>query len=294
MPSVVPPAFPFYAFDWLSSSTRAMSLAARGAYVDLLAFAWDQHGLPADTEALRRMTGASPDEWALVWPELATKFPIAADGRRRNAKLEEVRGGVKAASARGVRGGRARASAATRAPGGLFAPASEPASSQPANQRPTSVTTSVQPASRPASHQPRARAEVQDLKIKIKNQDQTQDQDPGLAAGTPICGNVENSQTPDTCPPDTRTPVRLTPSPRQRHRDDGPPKPRQIARVAADVLQRDPTLTLADLTEDTKRACARMGLPYDSGAVRQGIDALFHQQRRSRDGGWTQLSACTG
>lgn len=284
MPSLVPPAFPFYAFDWLSSSTRAMSLAARGAYVDLLAFAWDQNGLPADTEALRRMTGASPDEWALVWPELVTKFPVAADGRRRNPKLEEVRGGVKAASARGVRGGRARAFSAKRAPGGLFAPTSEPASSQPANQRPTSVTTSVQPASRPASHQPRVRAEVQDLKTKI--QDQTQDQDPGLTAGPPDCGNVEKSDHP------RREPARAV------VRDVGPPKPTQIALVARDIFTRDPSLTLPDLTEDTKRACARMGLPYDSSAVRKGIDALFHQQARhqhtrSRGGGWSKLSACS-
>lgn len=295
MSSVVAPAFPFYAFDWLSSSTRAMSLAARGAYVDLLAFAWDQDGLPADTEALRRMTGASVEEWAIIWPELSAKFAVAPDGRRRNPRLEAVRRRAKAQSARGVRGGRARAASAQRAPGGLFVaasaptcadqrtsvqPASEPASDQPASQRPASVTSSVQPASHPASHQPRVRAEDQDLKTKIQHHNQ--DQDPGLTAGPPVCGNVENPTR------HSRGPVRAV--------DVGQPNPRQIAHVAADIVMRDASLleSLSDLTEDTKRACARMRLPYDAGAVRKGIDVMLHQRARTRGGGWSQLSACTG
>ncbi len=291
MSSVVAPAFPFYAFDWLSSSTRAMSLAARGAYVDLLAFAWDQDGLPADTEALRRMTGASVEEWAIIWPELSAKFAVAPDGRRRNPRLEAVRRRAKAQSARGVRGGRARAASAQRAPGGLFVaasaptcasqrtsvqPASEPASDQPANQRPASVTSSVQP----ASHQPRVRAEDQDLKTKIQHHNQ--DQDPGLSAGPPVCGNVENSDRP------SRAPLRAV--------DVGRPNPRQIAHVAADIVMRDASLleSLSDLTEDTKTACARMGLKYDSSAVRKGIDAMLHQRARTRGGGWTGLAALAG
>lgn len=115
---------------------------------------------------------------------------------------------------------------------------------------------------------------------QIKNEDQ----DPGLAAGSPVCVNVENSGTPDTCPPDPRTPVR------RAHRDDGPPKPRVIACVAADVLARDPTLTLADLAEDTKRACARAGLSYDSRSVGKGIDAMFGRHARERGGGWSRIA----
>lgn len=274
MPSVVPPAFQFYARDWIASSTRAMSLAARGAYTDLLAFSWLQDGLPVDPDTLRRLVGATEEEWARIWPDIEHEWPVV-DGRRRNERQESERTALADYKAQCERGGKARASTAAR-DGGRFT-SRRPAGSQPT----TSRSTSRAPADTPADDQPTT-------STALASASTDQDQDPGLAAGSPVCGNVENSGTPDTCPPDPRTPVR------RAHRDDGPPKPRVIARVAADVLARDPTLTLADLAEDTKRECARMHLPYDSAAVRKGIDAMFGRRERSRGGGWSKLSTCTG
>ena len=67
------PFFPFYARDWLSSSSVAvMTRAERGAYIDLLARMWehsegrDECSLPADDAYLARLMQASPKEWRAI------------------------------------------------------------------------------------------------------------------------------------------------------------------------------------------------------------------------------------
>jgi len=87
-----PPAFQFYVKDWLSSSTvRSMSLAARGAYIDLLAFAWQSQPfatLPNDPAQLRRLVGADSVEWADIWPQIGECFEVE-DGRLVNRRLQD-------------------------------------------------------------------------------------------------------------------------------------------------------------------------------------------------------------
>ncbi len=106
MSSVVAPAFQFYARDWIASSTRAMSLAARGAYTDLLAFSWLNDGLQSDPDHLRRLVGATVDEWATIWPDLEHEWPVADDGKRRNDRQEEERASLEAFVEQCARGGR--------------------------------------------------------------------------------------------------------------------------------------------------------------------------------------------
>ena len=98
-----------------------------------------------------------------------------------------------------------------------------------------------------------------------KGRDQKQDQDPGLAAGIAPCGNVEKSQGPHRRPLES-------------------PRPTVLARLVVDLLEQHADDTepynQADIKEDLKRACARLGLAYHADAVRKALDAAEAQWRR--------------
>jgi hypothetical protein len=65
---------------------------ARGCYRELLDAQWDLGSLPAESRELRQLIGATAAEWRVSWdPFVAQKFPIGADGRRRNPRLEQHR-----------------------------------------------------------------------------------------------------------------------------------------------------------------------------------------------------------
>jgi uncharacterized protein YdaU (DUF1376 family) len=65
-----PPSFQFYVKDWTASPTRQMmSLLAQGAYINLLAVAWDSDPIatiPNRPDDLWRLAGASPAEWEQI------------------------------------------------------------------------------------------------------------------------------------------------------------------------------------------------------------------------------------
>src|ERR1017187_9733668 len=77
-PKNKPPAFQFYAKDWTASPTRQMmSLAAQGAYINLLAIAWDSDPiatLPNEPDKLWKLATAMPDEWGLIKDEVLENF----------------------------------------------------------------------------------------------------------------------------------------------------------------------------------------------------------------------------
>jgi hypothetical protein len=60
-------------------------------YRKLLDYQWTQRHVPDVPEMLRRITGLSPTEWKKSWPVVEQKFPVGADGLRRNPGLEELR-----------------------------------------------------------------------------------------------------------------------------------------------------------------------------------------------------------
>ena len=87
-----PPAFQFYAKDWLASSAvRRMNLAERGAYIDLLAHAWNDGAIPNDAESLSSMLGVSKRVWKTVAPKVLSRFTDKGDGTLVNEKQEGVR-----------------------------------------------------------------------------------------------------------------------------------------------------------------------------------------------------------
>jgi uncharacterized protein YdaU (DUF1376 family) len=83
------PAFLLYVKDWLAS-TRGLTPAQKGAYIDLLCHAWLADGLPVDEEELRRIAAVENSEWSGIWAKLKHKWH-GARGRLFNRRLEQVR-----------------------------------------------------------------------------------------------------------------------------------------------------------------------------------------------------------
>jgi uncharacterized protein YdaU (DUF1376 family) len=80
---------PWFARDYLAA-TRAMRLAERGAYCDLLFYQWEMGELPSDPNRLARLLGADREEFAEIWPAISSKF-VAVNGHLVNKRLEEHR-----------------------------------------------------------------------------------------------------------------------------------------------------------------------------------------------------------
>ena len=84
--------FPFYVKDWLASrSVKRMTLAQRGAYLELLCAQWLDGSLPDDKDELRAILAVSEPEFSKVWSRVEPMFPVCQDGQRRNEKLDELR-----------------------------------------------------------------------------------------------------------------------------------------------------------------------------------------------------------
>jgi uncharacterized protein YdaU (DUF1376 family) len=79
------PWFDFYPERFIAG-TAIMELSERGAYITLLCHQWLAGALPDDPRILARLVGGE------VAPAVLEKFPVCDDGKRRNAKLESVRG----------------------------------------------------------------------------------------------------------------------------------------------------------------------------------------------------------
>lgn len=80
--------FPFYPADWkLDDEVRDMSLAAKGAYIELLGHQWRKGSVPDDRVKMAKACDCTPEEFDEVWPELECKFPLQPDGTRLNLRL---------------------------------------------------------------------------------------------------------------------------------------------------------------------------------------------------------------
>jgi len=80
---------PWFARDYLAA-TRYLSLAERGAYSDLLFFAWEMGPLPREPERLARLLGCTAEEFGNIWPAIASKFVTQGSGLI-NRRLEQHR-----------------------------------------------------------------------------------------------------------------------------------------------------------------------------------------------------------
>jgi uncharacterized protein YdaU (DUF1376 family) len=67
-----PPAFPFYVKDWLAG-TRHLTFTQKGAYIDLLAWSWDNGPLPFRVDQLAHILGTNATQMRNVWAVLSRK-----------------------------------------------------------------------------------------------------------------------------------------------------------------------------------------------------------------------------
>ena len=89
-----PPAFQFYAKDWLSSpSVRMMTVEQRGAYIQLLATAWDSDipgTLPKEEDKLATLSGCNSETWQRVRVSVLAMFEENKyGGSMYNRKMRE-------------------------------------------------------------------------------------------------------------------------------------------------------------------------------------------------------------
>jgi hypothetical protein len=84
--------FPFMVDMWLGSQTVAlMTLAARGAYVQLMCYQWRDGSIPAEEPKIARLLGLPLVELHQLWEELGPAFPECGEGRRMNPRLSQIR-----------------------------------------------------------------------------------------------------------------------------------------------------------------------------------------------------------
>lgn len=102
------PAFQFYAADWLADeNVRTMSLAERGAYIDLLAFCWREGSIPNDADRCARLLGCTPKEMRSAWETVRARFTDGEPGRLVSLRMEQQRAETDAYLNRAGNGGRA-------------------------------------------------------------------------------------------------------------------------------------------------------------------------------------------
>lgn len=108
-----PPAFQFYAKDWLTG-TRQLKLPDRGAYIDLLAWSWENGPLPEDTIQIAAIVGASSRDFSAIWRRLSAhwkKTPRGFVNKRLEQERRKQRIYRKLQADKGRAGGRAAATA---------------------------------------------------------------------------------------------------------------------------------------------------------------------------------------
>lgn len=104
-----PPAFQFYARDWLSS-TLGMPWEVAGVYIHLLAWSWDNGPLPKSSTWRRRVIG--PDAGRL-WNVVKKRWKKTKDGWI-NERLELQRRGQMTFALRGEKGAKVRWQASSK------------------------------------------------------------------------------------------------------------------------------------------------------------------------------------
>lgn len=104
------PAFQFYPGDWIIS-TRKLSPDARCIYIDLLAYGWEDNGIPDDPDVLASMCAMKPARFRKAWAEIEAKWPMAEEGMRRNPRQETQRAEVEELREKRRKAGKASAEA---------------------------------------------------------------------------------------------------------------------------------------------------------------------------------------
>ena len=100
----------FYGKDWLASSTVSrMPLEARGAFIHLLCYQWEEGFIPDDREEIRLMLGCEKKALDRIWKYVDRVFPVdATDGNRYNFRCRTDRAKAFEKSAKATESANAR------------------------------------------------------------------------------------------------------------------------------------------------------------------------------------------
>ena len=140
-----PPAFQFYATDWLTG-TLELSLAARGAYITLLAYQWDKGGVPVDNKPImKRILSCSTHDLNSALETIRIHFKKGTDGLWRNQRLERVRSDLNSYRDERSRAGRAGAERRWKVGDPVAQPMAEPIAEPLANSQQKYSTPSPTP-----------------------------------------------------------------------------------------------------------------------------------------------------
>jgi uncharacterized protein YdaU (DUF1376 family) len=105
----------FWTDRWMGSSAFLLPQEARGVYREMLTQAWRRGAeLPNDHEAIKRATGTTSKEWARSWPLIERFWRVDGNRLVNDTQLEvyaDAMSRSNRASARGQKGGKARAQA---------------------------------------------------------------------------------------------------------------------------------------------------------------------------------------
>ena len=87
-----PPAFQWYATDWLSDGKIALwTLAAKGAFVDLLCVQWKEGSIPEDPVQLAKLLRVDGRTFAPIWRQISDRFSRESPEKLANIRLEDSR-----------------------------------------------------------------------------------------------------------------------------------------------------------------------------------------------------------
>ena len=99
------PAFQFYVKDFLTDDKVAvMNMEARGVYITLLSFCWNNNGLTNDQEELKEMCG-NPANWDKIWKKVGKCF-YENGNKLFNKRLDKEREKQKAWKEKSSKGGK--------------------------------------------------------------------------------------------------------------------------------------------------------------------------------------------
>lgn len=157
-----PPAFQFYARDWLSS-TLGMPWDVAGLYIHLLAWSWDNGPLPDDARWRQRVIGQADGK---LWAALRSRWTKTPNGWI-NPRLERQREIQASFRLRGKKGAEARW---------------QPSPKHVANRRPASTSSSASAESKPAASQPAPFRVYAAVAAKVLKQTEDLELDPGTLA----------------------------------------------------------------------------------------------------------------
>ena len=82
---------PWYLSKWQGESVRLLSLAAQGAYMQILLLQFREGSVPSDVKKLAKLIGQDSTDLAAVWPEISEQFVEGNPGRLVNVTMAEIR-----------------------------------------------------------------------------------------------------------------------------------------------------------------------------------------------------------